>query len=139
MCEQWHVSLRDIRAVYDPEMHIAMLQDSSRHHFYAKCLLKHQEDLKDKVLQCETRTGLYFWTSVVSLVAACCCIYRTSHHQPTAPECIFPGRLWCHMCHITLVQVAVAVGAGIGIMSAMALVHGKLGQVHAVEATGSVA
>ena len=95
------MSLRDIRAVYDPEMHIAMLQDSSRHHFYAKCLLKHQEDLKDKVLQSETRTGLYFWTSVVSLVAAFCCIYRTSHHQPTAPECIFPGRLWCHMCHST--------------------------------------
>ena len=44
----WHVSLHDLRAVYDPEMHIAMLQDSSRHRFYAKCLLKHQEDLKGK-------------------------------------------------------------------------------------------
>ena len=31
-------------------------------------------------------------------------------------------------------QVAVDVGAGIGIMSAMAVVHGKVGQVHAVEA-----
>lgn len=45
---RWDVSLRDLRAVYDPEMHIAMLQDSSRHRFYAKCLLKHQDGFKDK-------------------------------------------------------------------------------------------
>eukprot|EP00435_Cladocopium_sp_Y103_P073185 s164_g42.t1 len=36
-------------------------------------------------------------------------------------------------------QVAVDVGAGIGIMSAMAVVHGKLGQVHAVEVLPEVA
>ena len=48
----WHVSLRDLRAVYDPEMHIAMLQDGSRHRFYARCLSKHQEDFKGKALIC---------------------------------------------------------------------------------------
>ncbi len=48
----WHVSLRDLRAVYDPEMHIAMLQDGSRHRFYARCLSKHQEDFKGKALPC---------------------------------------------------------------------------------------
>lgn len=31
-------------------------------------------------------------------------------------------------------QVAVDIGAGVGIMSALAVVHGKLGHVHAVEA-----
>eukprot|EP00438_Fugacium_kawagutii_P018756 Skav204395 [mRNA] locus=scaffold2947:164542:176525:+ [translate_table: standard] len=72
---RWDVSLHDLRAVYDPEMHIAMLQDSSRHRFYAQCLLKHQDDFKDKV--------------------------------------------------------AVDIGAGVGIMSALAVVHGKLGHVHA--------
>ena len=42
------VSLQDLRAVYDPEMHLMMLRDSSRHRFYARCLQKHQEELEGK-------------------------------------------------------------------------------------------
>lgn len=37
------VSLHDLRAVYDPEMHVAMLRDGSRHRFYGQCLLMHPE------------------------------------------------------------------------------------------------
>ncbi|CAJ1408200.1 unnamed protein product [Effrenium voratum] len=75
------VSLHDLRAVYDPEMHVAMLRDGSRHRFYGQCLLMHPE-LKG--------------------------------------------------------QVAIDVGAGTGIMSAMAVLQGKLGKVHAVEALPEV-
>lgn len=42
------------------------------------------------------------------------------------------GKAFAQKC--VSLQVAVDVGAGVGIMSALAVVHGKLGHVHAVEA-----
>ena len=74
-------SLRDLRAVYDPSMHLAMLSDHHRNAFYRGCLARHPE---------------------------------------------LRG------------TVAVDLGAGCGLLSAMALQQG-LGLVHAVEALPEVA
>ncbi|CAE7259435.1 prmt6, partial [Symbiodinium natans] len=46
----WDVSLHDLRAVYDPEMHLSMLRDSRRHQFYDQCLAKHVSELRGKVV-----------------------------------------------------------------------------------------
>ena len=78
--ETMAVSLRDLRAVYDPEMHLAMLRDARRNDFYRRCLQRHPE---------------------------------------------FRG------------HVAVDVGAGCGVLSAMAVAEGIF--VHAVEALPEVA
>ncbi|CAK8991112.1 unnamed protein product [Durusdinium trenchii] len=82
MTDPLEVSREDLRAVYDPEMHLMMLRDSSRHRFYARCLLEHRTELEGKV--------------------------------------------------------AVDLGAGIGILSALAVRFGRLKEVHAVEALPEV-
>jgi len=41
---------------------------------------------------------------------------------------------FCHQLCTHPVKVAVDVGAGIGIMSAMAVMYGHVGHVHAIEA-----
>lgn len=48
MTDPLEVSREDLRAVYDPEMHLMMLRDSSRHRFYARCLLEHRTELEGK-------------------------------------------------------------------------------------------
>eukprot|EP00439_Symbiodinium_sp_Y106_P077192 s501_g16.t1 len=46
----WDVSLHDLRAVYDPEMHLSMLRDCRRHEFYDQCLARCTNELRGKVV-----------------------------------------------------------------------------------------
>ncbi|OLP90771.1 Protein arginine N-methyltransferase 6 [Symbiodinium microadriaticum] len=46
----WDVSLHDLRAVYDPEMHLSMLRDCRRHEFYDQCLARRISEVRGKVV-----------------------------------------------------------------------------------------